>query len=187
MSVPFKELPGGRPVPDVDTLMQRVRAGVADKLARGVYSPADIEAVRRSERELRACGHTDHPTADDIARLHATWDPLGPHTFTSHRAGVGRLFVTAKQWLRRLAMPVAAVTLARQAEFNGAVARLLTGASHGVQALEAGNELLLLRLDELERRNLELCARCDELQAEVRSLQARLEPGGHALKREWPG
>jgi hypothetical protein len=178
MSVPFKENPGSRPVPDVDTLMQRVRAGVADKLARGVYSAADIEAVRRSEHELRACGHSDHPTADDIARLHATWDPLGPHTFTSHRAGVGRLLVAAKQWLRRLVMPVAAVTLARQAEFNGAVARLLTGVSRGVQSLEDGNDALLLRLDELERRNLELHARCDTLQAQVRGLQARVDREG---------
>ena len=175
MSVPFKEVPGSAPVPDVDTIMQRVRAGVADKLGRGVYSAADLEEVHRSEHELREGGHAAQATADDIARLHATCDPLGPHAFTSHRAVVGNLVVASKRWLRRLAQPVAAVTLARQAEFNGAVARLLTAASHGVQSLEDCNDAQLRRLDELERRNLELHARCDTLQAEVRSLQARVD------------
>jgi hypothetical protein len=116
--------------------------------------------------------------ADDIARLHATWDPLGPHTFTSHRVGIGKIIVTAKQWLRRLAMPVAAVTLARQAAFNGAVARLLAGAVQGVQSLEDRNDALLRRLDELERLNRELTSRCDTLQADVRGLQARVDREG---------
>lgn len=183
MSVPFKDVPGGPPVPDVDALMQRVRADVTDKLARGVYPAADLEEVRRVERELCERGGGPAP-AEDIARLHALCDPLGPHAFTSHRGAVGNLIVTAKQWLRRFTMPVAAVTLARQAEFNGAVARLLAGASDGVRSLEDRNDALLRRLDELERRNLELASRCDELQAEVRGLQARPGPDGHAEKPE---
>ena len=184
MSVPFRDVSGGPPVPDVDALMRRVQAGVADKLGRGVYTPADLEEVRRIEHEIRERTDVGPAPADDIVRVRTSWDPLGPHTFTSHRAGVGNLIVTAKQWLRRLAMPVAAVTLARQAEFNGAVARLLTGAIHGVQALDAGNDTLWRKLDELERRNLELHARCVALQMEVRGLQARLEPDGHAEKPE---
>jgi hypothetical protein len=164
--------------------MRRVRAGVADKLGRGVFTPADLEEVRRIEREMRERTEVGPTPADDIVRLRTSWDPLGPHTFTSHRVGAGKLIVTAKQWLRRLAMPVAAVTLARQAEFNSAVARLLAGAIHGVQALDVGNDALLRRLDEMERRNLELHARCVELQMEVRGLQARLEPEGRAGKPE---
>jgi len=182
MSVPFKDVPGSRPVPDVDVLMQRVRSSVADKLGSGAYSAADLEEVRRIEHELRERSDVGPAAADDIARLHSSWDPLGPHAFASHRAGVGRLIVAAKQMLRRLAMPVAAVTLVRQAEFNGAVARLLTGASRGVQSLEVVNDALLRRIEELERRNLELHARCDGLQAEVRRLQARLESDGRVVK-----
>jgi hypothetical protein len=164
--------------------MRGVQAGVADKLGRGVYTPADLEEVRRIEHEIRESTAVGPTPADDIARLRTSWDPLGPHTFTSHRVGVGRLIVTAKQWLRRLARPVAAVTLARQTEFNSAVARLLTGAIHGVQSFDAGNDALLRKLDEMERRNLELHARCDELQAEVRGLQARLDHDRPAEKPE---
>jgi uncharacterized membrane protein len=184
MSVPFKDLPGSPPVPDVDALMRRVHAGAAAKRSRGDSSPADLEQVRRIEQELREGTDSGPAPADDLARLHASWDPLGPHTFTSHRGGVGGLIVAAKQVLRRLAQPVAAVTLARQAEFNGAVVRLLTGASHGVQSLAAGNDELQRRLDELERSNRELRARCAELQAELRGLQARRAPEG---RPEQPG
>lgn len=182
MSVPFKDIPDKPSIPDVDAIMQRVQAGVADKLGQGVFSSADLEEVRRIEQEIRGRTNSGPAAADDIARLHSSWDPLGPHTFTSHRVGVGRVIVTAKQWLRRFVMPIAAVTLARQAEFNGAVARILSGASHGVQSLEAGTDALLRRLDELERRNRELNARCDRLQTEVRGLQARLGPEGHVKK-----
>ena len=181
MSVPFKDGPAP-PVPDVDALMLRVRSAVADKLGRGAYAPAELDAVRQVERELSERSASGPAAADDIARLHSSWDPLGPHAFTSHRGGVGRLIVAAKQGLRRLALPLAAVTLARQAQFNGAVARLLTGASHGVRSLEAGNDALRRRLDELERRNQELRGRCDELEAQVRGLQARADRDGRGAK-----
>ena len=185
MSVPLKEIPGVPPVPDVDVLMQQVRAGVADKIGRGIYTPADLEELRRVERETRERIDFGPAPADDIARLTSTWDPLGPHVFTSHRNGVGIIIVAAKRWLRRLARPVMAVALVRQSEFNHAVARLLTGASRGVRSLEAGNDAQLRRIDELERRTLELHARCDQLQAEVHGLQARLNAGGSsAVKPE---
>lgn len=167
--------PGAPGPPDVDALMERVRAGVADKLARGVYTQADLDEVRRIELEIRERSDFGPDPSDDIARLHSSWDPLGPHTFTSHRGGIGRLIVVAKQQLRRFVRPFASVALVRQAEFNGAVARLLTGASHGVQTLESGHDALLLKHDELERRHVELHARCGELLTEVRRLQARLE------------
>jgi hypothetical protein len=162
--------------------VERVRAGVADKLGRGVYSPADLEEVRCLERTLCEASDSGPAPADDLALLHATWDPLGPHTFTSHRAGIGALVVAAKQWLRKLARPVAAVALPHQAEFNLAVARLLTGASRDLQLLEAGAEGLRRRIEELECRNLELAARCDELRGVACDPQARPEPGGGAVK-----
>jgi hypothetical protein len=143
--------------------MRRVRAGVADKLDRGVYTPADLEELRRIERDLCAPADCDSDAADDLARLRAASDPLGPHTFTSHRAVSGRFIVAGKQWLRRLVTPVAAVTFARQTEFNGAVVRLIAT---------------------LERRDRELRARCDELQAEVRTLRARLDRDRPAGKPE---
>ncbi len=161
--------------PDVDALMGRVRAGVADKLARGVYTREELDRVASIELEIRERADFGPDLSDDVARLHATWDPLGPHRFTSHRGGVGRLIVAAKQLLRRLVRPVAAVALVRQAEFNGAVARLLTGAVHGSETLEASHDALLLKHDELERRHLELVARHGDLLAELRRLQARLE------------
>jgi len=182
MSVPFRDVPGDSPVPDVDALMRRVRAGVADKLSRGAYTLTDLEEVRRIERGLHEHADLGPAPADDIARLHSSWDLLGPHTFTSHRVGVGGLIVRARQFLRRIVKPAAAAALVRQTQFNGAVARLLAGATYGVLSLEAGNEALLCRLDELERRSLELHARCDELQVEVHGLQARLEPDRHAVK-----
>lgn len=184
MSVPLEDVSGGTPVPDVDGLMRQVQAGVADKLARGVYTQADLEQLRLVEGDLCERADFDPALAVDIARLRSSWDPLGPHTFTSHRAVSGRLIVAAKQWLRRLARPVAAVALARQAEFNGAVARLLPGAADGVRSLAAGNEALSRRLAALERSNQELLARCDELQAEVRGLQARLDRDGPAERPE---
>jgi hypothetical protein len=173
MSVPETE----GAAPDAEALVRQVRARIAGRLSRGEYAPADLDALRRVEFEPRDRTDFGPAPADDIARLHAAWDPLGPHTFTSHRGALGAVVVAAKQLLRRLARPVAAVTLARQAAFNGAVARLLTGAAHGVQALEADAEALAGRLYELERSNRELSARCDELQAQLQRLQARLGPG----------
>ena len=175
MSVPLPEVPGSPPVPDVEAVVLRVRAGIADRIGRGDYTPADLEELRRFELETRQRPDDGPPPAEDISRLHALWDPLGPHAFSSHRAGIGGLLVAAKRLLRRLALPVARVVLVRQAEFNGAVARLLTGASRGVQSLEAGSDALLRRIDELERRDRELRASCEELRAEVRALRARLE------------
>ena len=166
-------LPGTAERPDVDALMERVRAGIADKLARGIYTQAELDEVRRIELEVRERDDFDSLLAEDVARLHATWDPLGPYTFTSHRGRAGRLIVAAKRLLRVIVRPVASVALARQTEFNGAVARLLAG--YGMQNLSAGHESLLLKHDDLERRHRELHARCGELLTEVRRLQARLE------------
>jgi cell division protein FtsB len=161
--------------------MRRVRAEVAAKFDRGMYTREDLVELRRIEHGPRERADFGLAPADDIARL-GSWDPLGPYTFASHRRGTGRIIVTAKAWLRRLAQPVAAVILARQAQFNGAVARLLTGAFHGVLSLEADNAALESRLDDLECRNQELHARCDKLQAEVRGLRSRLGPEGHEVK-----
>jgi len=162
--------PGGAAErPDVDALMERVRAGIAERIAGGVYTQADLEEVRRIELEVRERDDFDAVQAEDIALLHAFWDPLGPYTFTSHRGGIGRLIVAAKRWLRALVRPVAAVTLARQVEFNGAVARLLSAYAM------RNNESLLLKHEDLGRRHRELHARCGELLTEVRRLQARLE------------
>ena len=179
MSVPCRGSDGSPSVPDVDAIMQRVRARVAERLASGVDTPEDLDEVRRIESGVRERADFGPALADDIALVHTALDPLGPHAFTSHRGGVaGGLIVAAKRWLRRLVRPVAAVALVRQAAFNGAVARLLTVASRGVQSLEADNDALLRRLDELERLNRELTSRCDTLQADVRGLQARVDREG---------
>ena len=186
MSVPFKdELRGSSPVPDVDALVRaRARRRRRQARPRGLHAGGSRGGASRRTRPARA--HRFRPGSGRRPRPICT--PRGTRSGRTRSPRTApasaTLVVTAKQWLRRLARPVAAVTLARQAEFNGAVARLLTGATHGVQSLEAGNEALLRRLDEVERRNLELHARCDELQAEVRGLQARLEPDGHAEKPE---
>jgi O-antigen chain-terminating methyltransferase len=175
MAEPTRADPGASGRPDVDALMTRVRAGVDEKIARGVLSRADLEEVRRVELQVRELADLGPQRAEDIARLHALWDPLGPHEFTSHRGGVGALIVAAKRLLRRLARPVAAVALARQAEFNASVARLLAGAANGVDSLGAAHDALLLKHDELERRHRELHARCGELLLQVGRLQGRLE------------
>ena len=179
MGEPFKDGDASPPAPDVDALVRRVRTGVAGRLNRGEYSRADLEALWRIEHEPHQRADFGPAPSDDIARLHAASDPLGPFVFTSHRGGgIGRLVVAAKQWLRRLVRPVAAVTLAPQAQFNDAVARLLTGAVLGVQSLEADREAVARRLHDLELRNRELSARCEELQATVDALQS--PPQGRA-------
>ena len=182
MSVPFRDIPGSQPVPDVDAIMQGVRARVAGRPARGADTPEDLERVRRIECEIRERTDFGPALADDVVLLHTAMDPLGPHVFTSHRAGLGRLVVAAKQWFRRLFTPVAAVVLVRQSAFNGAVARLLTVVTRGVQSLEVDNDALQRRLDELERRDLELQARCDRLQAGVRDLEARVGTEGRTAR-----
>ena len=169
-------VPGALGRPDVDALMERVRAGVADKLARGVWTREELDRVARMELQVRERVDFGPDPAEDIARLHSLWSPVGPYKFASHRPGrSGRLIVAAKEALDRIVRPVVAIVLARQTEFNGAVTRLLTGATLGVRPLEESHEALLLKHDELERRHLELVARCGELLTEVRRLQARLE------------
>lgn len=175
MSEPFKDDPVPASVPDVDAIVRGVRAGVAEQRARGVYTPTELDELRRIEEELRLRPDDGPSPAEDLARLRASSDPLGPHAFASHRAGVGPLVVAAKERLRRLLKPVAAVLLARQAEFDGAAARLLDGAVRGVRSLEIENDALRDRVGELERRDLELRARCDQLAAEIR---ARRDAGG---------
>ncbi|HWR97931.1 MAG TPA: class I SAM-dependent methyltransferase [Candidatus Methanoperedens sp.] len=167
--------PGAPERPDVDALMERVRAGVADKLARGVWTQEELDRIARMELEIRPRVDFGPEPTDDLARLHALWSPSGPYRFTSHRGRVGRVIVAVKGLLHRLFSPVAAVVLARQTEYNGAVTRLLNGATLGVRALEESHEALLLRHDELERSYLEVVARGNELLTEVRRLQARLE------------
>lgn len=167
--------PDAPPRPDVDALMERVRAGVADKLARGVWTQEELDRIARMELEVRERVDFGPDPSEDLARLHALWDPLGPPSFSSHRGGVGRLIVFAKKILYRLAKPFATVSLQRQTDYNGVVTRLLAGAARGVQQLEESHEALLLRLDEQERRYLELVARNGETLTEVRRLQARLE------------
>lgn len=174
MTEPTPEAPGTAAREDVDDLMARVRAGIAEKLARGGYTPADLEQVRGVEFEVRERTDFDQELEADVNLVHAAWDPLGPHVFTSHRGAIGRLVVAAKRALWRVLRPAAAVTLARQAEFNGALARLVAG-RYGVPHLAAGHEQLLLKHDDLESRHRELHARCGELLTEVRRLQARLE------------
>jgi hypothetical protein len=161
--------------PDVDALMERVRAGVAEKLAGGVYTREELDRVAAAALAIREEGDFGPDTGDDVARLHETWDPLGPFAFSSHRGGLGRLIVAAKQAVRAALRPVAAIFLVRQTAFNGAVTRLLTRATNGVNTLEASHDALLLKHDDLARRHLELTGRCGDLLAEVRRLQARLE------------
>ena len=112
---------------------------------------------------------------------HAVGETSRGIVFPKHRGDLLEAVVVAKGVVVAL---LAAVTLARQAEFNHAVARLLTGAAHGVQSLENGSDVLRHRLGELERANRELQARCDQLQAEVHNLRGRPGPAGHA---EEPG
>ena len=161
--------------PDVDALMEQVRAAVADKLARGVWTQEELDRVARLELQVRERVDFGPDPSEDIARLHDLWDPLGQPRFTSHRGRAGRLIVAAKRLLHRFVKPFATVALQRQTEYNGAVTRLLAGAALGVRALEESHEALLLKHDELERRHLELVARCGELLTETRRLQARLE------------
>jgi O-antigen chain-terminating methyltransferase len=166
------ETPAAPERPDVDDLMARVRAGVAAKLASGVYTHEEIERVRTLALAIRERSELGPDATDDVTRLHETWDPLAPHVFATHRPGLaGRLVVKAKGLLYAALKPVAATVLVRQTEFNGAVTRLLTGATHQLQTLEA----LILKHEELARRHRELQGRHGELLTEVRGLRARLE------------
>jgi len=184
MSELLKGGPEHSPIPDVDAIMQRVQAGVADRNGRGLISAADLEAARRVEDELRQGADSGPAPADDLALLRASSDPLGPYAFTSHRAGIGALIVAAKRSLRRFIRPVAAVVLARQAEFNGAAVRLFVGESRRVHSLAAAVAALQRRADELERGNRELRARCDEMQREISALRGASAPAARTTGAE---
>lgn len=168
--------PPGTDRPDADALMERVRAGVAEKIARGVYTAEELERVRRMELSIKERKDFGPDVGEGIAFLHAHWDPLGPHPITSHRPGAaGRLIVGAKIAVRKVLKPFASLVLSRQSEYNGAVARLLTSALHGVQNLEMRFDELLLKHYDISRRHQKLYERYQALVLEARRYYTRVE------------
>jgi O-antigen chain-terminating methyltransferase len=148
--------------PDVDALMERVRAGVADKLARGFYTAEEVELVRLMELSVKERKDFGPDLDEGIAFINSHWDPMDSHPITSHRGGaVGRLLVGSKTIVRKLTRPVASLALMRQTEFNGAVTRLLTSALHGLSTLQLRFDELQLKYYDLAKRHQELAGRLE--------------------------
>lgn len=180
--------------PDVDALMARVRAGVEEKVAAGIYTREELARIEKLALEIQQGTAFGPETKGQIARLRDNWDPLLPYPFTSHRAGVGRLIAGAKRAVQPALRPLASVMLSRQADFNAAVAGLLAPAFLGVQRMQEtydavqktndtlleGFQALLDHHEELARRHRDLAEDCADLRRELRHLQARVESAERA-------
>ncbi len=159
----------------VAELMERVKAAVADKIQRGVYTREEVEAVARMELAIREKSHFGLDLEDELAWLHANWDPNGPWAITSHRPVVGRALVAGKKIMRRLLRPFSGLMLARQAEFNSHLTRLVAASlpalRDNLMTLEKKQdqlaENLVLKSQELSKGHDDLFRRLDEARGEL--------------------
>jgi len=174
MSVPFKDVSGGPPIPDVDALMQRVQATIAAKKSQGLYNPVEVRRVEEAAVTLQA-----DPEVASMERLAAylreNWDAKACDIST-HRAGLsGRLLVGFKRLIHRLTRPYLNVALARQTAFNN---QLVTLQSILVSRL-AAQQLLMEqaedRFDDVEARLTALERQLFTGNARAEALLARLQ------------
>jgi hypothetical protein len=94
---------------------ERVEARLADRYARGILDPAEVERV--SEMKLRTFDGED-AASEIFRRCCVTWEVDREPPITSHRAGVGPLLVALKTVVRRLLRFQTEAQLNRQREFN---------------------------------------------------------------------
>jgi SAM-dependent methyltransferase len=156
--------------PGVAGLLAEVEAAVAAKIARGLYSPAEMRRVEEAAVKLQAAA--DGAIAEMSLRhsyLMENWDAKACGIST-HRGGLaGRFFVGIKRLLHRVTRPYLNIALAQQTAFNDQLVKLLN-------VLVPQHSLLYLRVEQLEHRLGEL----DRLGELARIGEARLT----ALERQ---
>jgi len=94
---------------------ERVRARLADRVARSVLDPQEVERV--SAMRL----HTfvgDDAASEIFRRCCVTWEVDRPARITSHRAVIGPLLVALKRAVRRMLRFQTEAPLSRQRDFN---------------------------------------------------------------------
>ena len=95
--------------------VDRVKARLADRLARGILDPAEVERV--STMKLRTFDG-DEAASEIFRRCCVTWDVDRAAPITSHRRVVGPLLVALKGIVRRMLRFQTEGQLNRQREFN---------------------------------------------------------------------
>ena len=162
---------------DVDEVMREIRADIAAKKARGVYTDDEVR---------RISSHRLHPVLDshdfrsrlldellaDPSRWNYTFDPEA--IYRSSRGGSGRFLEAARRWLRPVQKlfwnPVPMISaLSRQADLNQSLVHML----HNL-----AQEATRLNLDNQDLRNRVL-----QLQGQL-ALQARRQKVLEALLEE---
>lgn len=162
---------------DVDEVMREIRAAIAAKKARGVYTDDEVR---------RIASHRLHPVLDshefrsrlldellaDPSRWNYTFGPEA--IYRSSRGGSGRFLEAARRWLRPVQKlfwnPVPMISaLSRQADLNQSLVHML----HNL-----AQEATRLNLDNQDLRNRVL-----QLQGQL-ALQARRQKVLEALLEE---
>ncbi len=159
------------PQVDVDALMEQVRRNVAKRRAEGAYQE-DLDAIADQVRlqvlDKGAAGPLEPGSMDGahlLAELEERW-LVREAPFTSHTPVIGPLIVAVRRgWNWMSTKWYVRPLLDQQVGFNALVARALSDTV-------ASNHALAGRLADLQ-------ARCEELEAELRSLR---EPGVEALQ-----
>jgi len=95
--------------------LERVRARLADRMARGILEREEVERV--SARRL----HTfdgDEAASEIFRRCCVTWEVDRVPPITSHRAVIGPVLVAVKRAVRRVLRFQTEAQLSRQRDFN---------------------------------------------------------------------
>jgi SAM-dependent methyltransferase len=116
----------GQGAVDVTRLMEEIKERVRQRRAAGFYSEEEVRRITQMELEVTEVSPgLQEEIEGHLATLNDSWDSLRSPAISSHRGGVGKLIVAAKQLLYRLTKPYLALAFQRQLEFNVATLHLL--------------------------------------------------------------
>lgn len=197
----MKKEEAGAPGPEIiiggetsaDDLAERIRKRVREKLASGLYGEKEVERVTglkvEAERENVARAYP-RPDETSVRSLNEEWDVTRPVDTRSPRGGLaGALVSLYKKLYNTLAHPTMKIPLARQAEFNSTVARVLGPLMSAVDEIaDDMNELrarhagLSQRLRHAEKASDAAAVRIASIEERGESLAERLEKLATALR-----
>lgn len=156
---------------DVGKLMEKVRASVADKISRGVYTDEEIQDISRMELSLKERTDFGMEMEETISWLHANWNPNSPYRITSHRPFLGKILVPLKKILRIIFKPFSYMVLLKQTDINMRITQLLASSLPSLRddhnGLEQRFEDLLLKYYELLKKHQELFRRFENMTAGI--------------------
>ena len=95
--------------------LERVRARLADRMARGILEREEVERV--SARRLHTFAG-DEAATEIFRRCCVTWEVDRAPPITSHRSVIGPVLVAVKRAVRRVLRYQTEVQLSRQRDFN---------------------------------------------------------------------